>query len=849
MHKKSLLSAFFFCLAGLSVNQLWAEGCDALISSCNFETKTTGNVTLDDVITKGFGTSKIIVNNKIFSPLSSTDDMESNFWGITSNPHQLDDDFIDVDKDMLIAHLPSYVSPMENLLTYKVTGLKLGSDFEIKFTFYHVNKTASEDRPYLTESPTNINAVIFSDAYGHSAINVSENIGIDLGESKEYVLKGTLPENIDYLDLDFVANYNLDPCTIGISDIEVKGCFSPEIITTTGYESCTGQSVYFELSKEYTGSSFEWMMKKPGDEFKSVGTEKNLLIDLDEIGAYSFYCLVDGMESNIINVQTKSCCVINEVPVSLQYIINEDFGYFIDNHKYVDSEGNVITTPDSYASERADVNWDLKKLSSMEFDSCGQVFDGQYGVVVPRPEGYYYKDDSSELPSVWMNGVTSDHSGYNSGKSRGAALFVNVADRYEGPIYSKQIDNLCLGKELTASAYIGNLSNVKNAPIVALSIKDAETNKILAYTQDTAGVDKGWVGLSLNYTTESNSPIVFEILTLGDTTKKNFWKSGNDLIIDDITLSTCVPPTVNLFTSEAYDKDIIITKEDSITLTVPVTDILENFYEGNQKYLFQQSVDNKNWDNLSKSTSWNYLTIASKDFSADINYFRVVVGPESFTDLIYQNPDLADINEICRAYTISQSIKIEKQIPDCNIAAPSFVDTEKLVYYGSTYRNRHETFNSVTKDDPEFYLTHFDEYVIKSNENYGLLWSEKENGPWTTETPVYDSQSEVYPNGYIVYFVKQTDGDCESEAARLVVVYEEITDANNIAGLIVPTYYVEGRKLFVNAAEGCNVVISTTLGVTIANEKMTSDNMSFDINGQSIVILNIDGETHKVVVK
>lgn len=848
MHKKSLLSAFFLCCAGLYGSQLYAEDCDALVSSCNFETKTTGNDILDDVITKGFGTSKIVVNNEILSPISSPVDMGSNFYCITSNPHQLNDDFIDVDKKMFVAYVPSSVSPNEKLVTYQVNGLKPGSDFEIKFTFYHVNQTGyNENQPYLTEIETNMEVGVLCDAYGRPAAGKSENINVKTGESKEFVLKGTLPENIDYINLDFLANYNFQPCTFGISDIEVKGCYVPEIVTTTGYESCAGESAFFQLSEDYTGSSFEWMMKEPNGEFKSVGIEKNLLIELDEVGTYSFYCLVDGMESNIINVQTKSCCVINEVPVSLQYIINEDFGYFIDDHKYVDSEGNVTTTPDSYASERADVNWDLKKLSGMAFDSCGQVNDGKYGVVVPRSEGFYYKSDSKDVQANWWNGVVSDHSVYNSGKSRGGALFINVADRYEGPIYSKQIDNLCKGKDLIASAYIANLSDAKNGPIVALSIKDANTDKILAYNEDTVGVGEGWVKLSIGCTTESDSPIVFEIITLGDTTKKDFWTSGNDLIIDDITLSTCVPPTVNLFTSEAYDKDIIITKEDSITLTVPVTDILEKFYEGNQKYLFQQSVDNKNWTNLSKVSSWNYLTIASKDFSADINYFRVVVAPQSFADLIYEQPDLADFNEICRAYTVSQSIKIVKQIPECNIEAPSFVDKEKLVCYGSTYRNKFETFNSVTKDSIAFWLTYFDEYVIKSNDNYDLLWSKTENGPWTNETPVYDSRSEDYPNGDFVYYVKQTDGDCESEAARLVVIYDENTEVPNVVDNTL-SYYVDNQKLVVNAKAGSNIVVYTTIGSRIAAQTI-SGSVSFDVKGQSIVILNVDGKSYKIVVK
>ncbi|MBE6327566.1 MAG: hypothetical protein E7077_11050 [Bacteroidales bacterium] len=862
--RKGLQKFFFLFGLGLFSQPMMAESCDMLVSACNFEFKADSivNGSIEDVVTKGYASSMIIVDRNTFSPLSNTNE-DFSFYGITSNPHDVDPKYIDLDKNMYVVHIPSndVDYSMKRLFTYKVSGLKPGSDYEVSFNIHMVNAKA-EDLNVSYFIPIEISAGILYDPI-YSKMQISESVSLEPGKSQKVTLKGSLTDNLDYLTLDVFSGYSyVGGTTIGISDIEVKGCYvAPRPLSDNGLEVCVGDPTILSLDHDYGASTFEWMMKSPGGEFKSVGNEKNLHITLDETGDYLFYCNTDEVISDTITISSIVCCEINGIPLPRMDIIYEDFGYFIDEHTYVDSKGNVTITPDSYAPERADVSWNLAELSNMVFDSVGSFNDGFYGVVVPRESGIKAGDNTS---LSWFNGVSSDHSIFSTGKKNGAALFVNVAYNYKGAIYSKSIDDqeFCKGKELRGEVYIANFSGVDD-PVVALQLKDGATGEVLCRTEGTAKANSGWIKLSFQHVLEHNVyPLIFEVLTIGDS-----WVRGNDLIIDDIRLLTCVTPNVALFADESFDNDdIIIRKDTNIVLTTSDTKTLEKYYDNNHQFLFQQSTDNKNWTNVSEPTSENICTIKSTDLIADTSYFRVVVVPQSEMDFIYENPNSVSYDEVCRIYSISQkSVKIISLIPECDIPAPKLITQENqhfnegyLEIMGPTLRQNVYYGDSLKNVDHDIYLTSFDEYIIKSDEKYGLLWSQTGEDPWTDETPVVDvSKSEhqymsyleeIGFNGYLFY-VKQTNGKCESAPIKLIVIEVEITDSENIADNKALSYYVDGDKLVVNAEDGSVTSLYTQLGQKIAEKKVFGNRVEFATKDQSIVILVVDGIANKVVMK
>ena len=129
---------------------------------------------------------------------------------------------------------------------------------------------------------------------------------------------------------------------------------------------------------------------------------------------------------------------------------------------------------------------------------------------------------------------------------------------------------------------------------------------------------------------------------------------------------------------------------------------------------------------------------------------------------------------------------------ECNVEAPKLVSVEQegyLVIEGPTLRKSSHgygetsgvTEDSILKINKNFYITSFDEYVVKTDDNYSLLWSNTENGPWILGAPSVDVRNddlglqelESGREGY-VFYVKQTNGECMSEAVKLVVVYMDI---------------------------------------------------------------------------
>lgn len=860
-----------FCLFGfgqLSMPMM-AEGCDMLVSACNFEFKNESidKGSIEDVMTNGYASSKIIVDKNTFSPLSDTNE-DFAFYGITSNPHDVDPNYIDLDKNMYVVHIPSndVDYSMKRLFTYKVSGLKPGSDYEVSFNIHMVNAKGENLAGYMI--PIDIFAGVLYNPVSSKIQNV-ETVTLEPGKSQKVTLKGALTDKLDYLTLDVYSGYTcVGGTTIGISDIDVKGCYAaPRPLSDKGLEVCVGDPTMLSLDHDYGANTFEWMMKSPGGEFKSVGNNKKLQISLDEMGKYLFYCNTDDITSDTIAIYSMVCCEMNTfqdmVSLPRMDIIYEDFGYFIDEHTYVDSKGNVTVTPDSYAPQRADVNWNLAELSNMAFDSVGPFNDGLYGVVVPTPQGIVQNNGTY---ASWLNGVSSDHSIYRTDKKNGAALFVNVANNYTGIIYSKQVDKICPDKSFLAEAYIANMSSGGTAPVVELRIKDPDSGNVFYSVKDTAVSGNGWIPLRLQFESDCNlESFVFEILTVED----KDWLNGNDLIIDDIRLMTCVTPNVAILADESFDNDdIIIRKDTDIVLTTSDTKILERYYENNCRFLFQQSVDNKNWTNVSEPTSENICTIKSTDLIVDTTYFRVVVALDAIIGDIYDAPNSVSYDEICRVYSISNDpLRIIRSIPECDIPAPKLITQENqhlnegyLEIMGPTLRQSYYSEDSLKKVGHDIYLTYFDEYIIKSDEKYGLLWSQTGGDPWTDETPFVDVSTsitsdpymfyikEIGYNGYLFY-VKQTNGECESEPIKLIVIEAEITESENTAGNIAFSYYIDGDKLVVNAEQGSVVSLYTQLGQKIAEKKVIGDRVEFATKDQSIVILVVDGIAYKVVIK
>lgn len=589
-------------------------------------------------------------------------DSTRSVYAVTTNPHLLDSTYVDMDQNMLVAHIGKEDEAdykLTKLISYKIGGIDKGSDFTVEFDLYGLNgtkygigKTAASWDPY------EVTVGIDLDQYGASSCKVSDAFRVDPGTSTHVKLSGTLADGLDYIKLDIIAGYNyVKGMTVGISNLRVKGCYKPHVTSSMGIEICAGEQALISLDKEYNAASYKWFSSTDGSSFKEVGSKKSLYEELKKADAsYYYYCLVNGVNSDTIHIKTITCCVDGEGnPMSRMDVFYDDFGYFDDIRSYTDAFGNTAKQPDTYAPERADVTFDLSK-TGMVFDPSGQINDGYYGVVVPSPTGYY-QDISGNSRATWMSGVSSDHSSLVTGKSGGGALFMNITLNYSDLIFTRQIDGLCTDKNIYFETYIANMSGGTD-PEVTINIKDAATGKVLASDKKTATAGAGWIRVHIDELQVSSSSIILEIVSTG-TGDYSYWDKGNDLIIDDIRFMVCSPPSIDIYSNlESFASDTVICANTDFTMGSQVSELLTSFFKGQQKYLFQQSTDGKVWNNMGGISDKETYSFNTADYPADTNYFRVVVANADALQKFIADPSDADYEDKCRNYSISKPFKI-----------------------------------------------------------------------------------------------------------------------------------------------------------------------------------------------
>lgn len=590
-------------------------------------------------------------------------DSSMNLYAVTTNPHLLDSTYVDVDQNMLVAHIAynkdDAVAANTKLISYKISGIKKGSDFKVTFKLWGLNGTDyGVGHNYVSWDPWDISAGIDLDQYGSSSCDVKESFKVTPGNVVEVTLEGTLPDNLDYIKLDIATGYNYKyGCTLGISDLRVYGVYKPHVTSSMGIEICAGEQALISLDKEYNADSYKWYSSTNGKTFDAVGSKKNLYEQLKTADAtFYYYCIVNGLPSDTIAIKTITCCVDGEGnPMSRMDVFYDDFGYFDDLRSYTDAFGKSTVFDNTYAPERADVTFDLS-ATGMKFDKSGQINDGNYGVVVPSPTGYY-QDISGNSRATWMAGVTSDHSGLVSGKSGGGALFMNITMNYSDLIFTRTIDGLCTDKNLYFETYIANMSGGTD-PEVTINIKDATTGKVLASDKQTATAGAGWIRVHIDELKATSSSIILEIVSTG-TGNSSYWEKGNDLIIDDIRFMVCSPPSVDIYSNlSSYASDTTICANTDFTMGSQVSDLLNSFFDGKQQYLFQQSTDGKVWNNMGAISSEPTYKFNTEKYPADTNYFRVVVATSDALQQFLTNPSNADYEDKCRSYSISKSFKI-----------------------------------------------------------------------------------------------------------------------------------------------------------------------------------------------
>lgn len=444
-------------------------------------------------------------------------------------------------------------------------------------------------------------------------------------------------------------------------------------------------------------------------------------------------------------------------------LFREDFGYF-QSGTYHYGNGQSTTTD----------------VHSLAYPS------GSYWAADPtnRVQGHYFAWEEGTV-HTWCNGIndnrriednyyaivnnpaSGDCKNYDywngtdhTGNSNGAMLFVNVAGSALDKVVYKQeitIDGDCKDVKVLFSAFINNATPKGHIPVdVRLDVWDeSETDllysissgEIITRTQATAS--NSWANLSFMFEAEEG---------------KSYWMnltnnapsgSGNDILIDDISVTICVPEIKLILTDTPAKSDIVVC-EDNITVKLESDPTGEQAIKdlfGTPLYQYQYSKTNgATWENFGSGA-------ASVEDNIDVE----LIYNQDSNQNTYKGETLWRIIAAGSQSTINSVVAGSVSTPSCS---EMFLisNTVKVVF-------DHNKYDNVTEEKcfgEEFTFT----AEIPSNGKWEWYNADASgtvtgavlrSGAWTTAKPNVDIQITTPANTTPIYYVFRsiTKYDCQ----------------------------------------------------------------------------------------
>ncbi|MCQ2200156.1 MAG: hypothetical protein MJZ19_10635, partial [Paludibacteraceae bacterium] len=606
----------------------------------------------------------------VIDSLPQFSDGKSLVWAVTSNPSKLNSEgkgqFADIDEDMLVIQCAT--EPMSKLFEYSVFDAKPGTTYKVKATLYNImDPDSSIAQAWPTYDGYNPYQLVVGkpQPYGKDM----ESVTISSKQQKvEVTYEGEVGPNESSITFGIWAAYNcLKNISLGIGKIEIIGCLNPRIKSGQGTKICRGEQTSLTLDRDYNAKSYKWEKSTNGGASWEVISTKQTA--LDEVNNATMYrCFVDGEESNVITVEPETCCEVNGKPASRKTVFHEDFGYFKNSRTYVNKDGDESSIPATNVDFRTSTGFNIPKHT---VDLTGQINDDTYAVVVPTENGYALQGNGQF--ATWMNGVTKDHSSEIDGRDNSACLFINVNKtiQYKGPVFEDKINGLCKNKELYFECYIANMSGGEN-PYVTIKLLSTDGKELGVMENVEATAGGGWIPIKIQDIVTPETSVILQVIADCGTKcqYQNYWEKGNDLAIDDIKFMTCSPPSVSAYLDmESLSLDTTVCSDVDLKIEMPISKLLDDYFGGGQHYVLQCSADGKTWKHVSTSLS-SIIKFNSDDMielypDAKVIYARVIVASQSAAQEFEANPNLANADDDCNDYSISDPFTITIDCPTC----------------------------------------------------------------------------------------------------------------------------------------------------------------------------------------
>lgn len=365
---------------------------------------------------------------------------------------------------------------------------------------------------------------------------------------------------------------------------------------------------------------------------------------------YHYVKYKDGEVENADAVETVS----SSLPSNIKWM--SDQNGFIKEHDFALDDPKTQSLPKDADGnpDRNDANCWSKGDGNMPYqcwcETGYRVEDGYYAFVSnPSMADGGAKTDGGA--NDYWNGT--DHTGNSDGTKHGAMLMVNCAkNSLDAIIYERdfEITGGCANVMVLFSAFVSNAQGIIPAngatPVnIRMDIYEKGGTQVLTSIESGDVITRSYGANSW-----SNLTALFPLSNKNNTNGSTFYTlkitnnapsgSGNDILLDDISLKVCFPEIevkANVTAEETLDEHniVICGKSKNLTLTAFNRAGIEN-YIPTPYYLFQYFDDSDStWKNLPKDIESTEsaisedptmdIKLSKKDFSGDTK-FRVIVG-------------------------------------------------------------------------------------------------------------------------------------------------------------------------------------------------------------------------------
>ncbi len=637
------------------------------------------------------------------------------YYAITTNPDTLDnaqyENILGSSKYMLVFSPPNFASG-GTVLKYTVNGLAVGSNVSVEINYCNVERSTNNNTCVGQTYP--LKGVINPNQYNPTN---GDNTSTQVGPSQCGTYTWTQSSGSSQIVQpggEIVFNLNQaqgGSCeAMAITAINIYGTPKPTISSSEGTSVCTGQQSILSLAQTYDSATYQWQSSTGGAYSNISGATTNAyLATAGTANTTANYRLnvtykSQTFTSDTLSIGSVSCCVSGG---SRQTVYYNDFGTF---DLTLDPTGKTYLLW-NYANYLAPVQETLTTTTPFQyplatpppgttFVSGGSVGNNQYTVAAGM-NGYvnytypgngvtYTPAQTSDLQ--WAGDVGGfsaqpepafDH----SGSFEGAALFINVPANSEGDIiYSQTITGLCPNATLYFQAYMNVFTSSGSGGTywpVNLQVKlidGSNAANVYSYVDSTTAADQYFPGTT-TYGCGCWVPLTGQ-LTLGPTSTSMIFElvqnqndnaNGDDLVLDDITVMACSPPSVQaVFNTStlATTTTVCTSTMDIYALASTATTYWSGAGQTPLDYLFQYTYTpsvSTSWTSLGSVLSTSTYSMTTPDANSVFTgtatgnnvYFRVVVGPHG---TLNTSTNYSETN-VCSNYSVSGPISASVQCP------------------------------------------------------------------------------------------------------------------------------------------------------------------------------------------